>query len=87
MKIEINKKFKRGGQLYSISNDEKEEDYFVLNKGNKVLTKLVGYSGNIFNKMDYRFAPIRPTCTFPDPLARTAISDAVAYLEEKYKTP
>lgn len=87
MKIDINKKFQRGGQLYCISNDEKEEDYFVLKKGDNVVTGLIGYYGNIFDKTDYRFDAIRPVGSFSDPLDRIAIGDAIAYLEERYKTP
>lgn len=86
MKVSINKKFLRGGILYSISNDE-EEDLYVLKRDEKVLTKLIGYSGNIWDKFDYRFAAIRPVSTFADPLDRIAIIDAIVYLEERYKTP
>lgn len=86
MKIEINKKFKRGEQLYCVINDD-AEDYFVLKKGDNVVTELIGYYGNIFDKTDYRFDAIRPVCSFSDPLDRIAIGDAIAYLEERYKTP
>lgn len=85
MKIEINKKFKRGEQLYCVINND-AEDYFVLKKGNNVVTELIGYYGNIFDKTDYRFDAIRPVCSFSDPLDRIAIGDAIAYLEERYKT-
>lgn len=85
MKIEINKKFKRGEQLYCVINDD-AEDYFVLKKGDNVVTELIGYYGNIFDKTDYRFDAIRPVCSFSDPLDRIAIGDAIAYLEERYKT-
>lgn len=85
MKIEINKKFKRGEQLYCVINND-AEDYFVLKKGDNVVTELIGYYGNIFDKTDYRFDAIRPVCSFSDPLDRIAIGDAIAYLEERYKT-
>lgn len=86
MKIKINKTFQRGKQPYSIRNSI-EEDSFILKKGNKTLTLLIGYDGNIWNKMPgFRFETLRPACSFSDPLDRMAIADAIAYLEEQYKT-
>lgn len=86
MKIDINKKFFRGNYIFSITNDA-EEDYFVLKKGDQFLALLVGYNGNIWCKPNYRFVTVRPFFTFVDPIDRLAITDAIGYLEEEYKTP
>lgn len=87
--MQINKKFHRGEQLYRICNDgEKKKDLFDLKKGDTILTKLIGCNGNIWGtKQDYRFETLdRPVCTFLNPIDRLAITDAIAYLEDRYKT-
>lgn len=75
------------GHPYFLNTDEREVNLFSIKKGNTELTKIVCFKKDSFSKMPFAFCPVRPACTFRDPLDREAIEKARVYLENLYKTP